>query len=288
MFENIKTLLLFTVLTILLIAIFGLIGSIFKLGMLGVLFGFILAIAMNFGSYFFSDKIVLRMYGAKEVSEQEAPELHSIVSELAQNAGIPKPKVAIIQNANPNAFATGRGPKKAVVAVTTGILDLLSRDELEGVIAHELGHVKNRDILLSAIAATIAGAIFIIADYARFFAIFGFGGDGDGENIIAVIAMAILAPIAAMMVQLAISRSREYKADESGAKISGKPWALANALRKLQMGTSARPMKDANPATAHMFIVNPFGGKTKSLMNLFSTHPPINERIKRLEELKAF
>ncbi len=287
MFENIKTILLFTVLTFLLMAVFGIIGSFFKLGMLGIVFGFIVAIAMNFVSYFFSDKIVLRMYGAKEVSEQEAPELHSIVSELAQNAEIPKPKVTIVQSATPNAFATGRGPKKAVVAVTAGILDLLSRDELEGVLAHELGHVKNRDILIGAIAATIAGAIVIIADYARFFAIFGGGGD-DGENIIAVLAMSILAPIAAMMVQLAISRSREYKADESGAKISGKPWALADALRKLQMGTSARPMTNANPATAHMFIVNPFGGKAQTLMNLFSTHPPINERIKRLEELRSF
>ena len=287
MFENIKTLLLLTVLTVLLMGIFGLIGSFFKLGMLGVLIGFIVAIAMNFGSYFFSDKIVLKMYGAKEVSEHEAPELHSIVSELAQNAGIPKPKVAIVENSTPNAFATGRNPKNAVVAVTTGILNLLSRDELEGVIAHELGHVKNRDILISAVAATVAGAIILIADYARFFAIFGGGGE-DTEGLIAVIAMSILAPIAAMIVQLAISRTREYKADESGARISGKPWALADALRKLQMGTSARPMDSANPATAHMFIVNPFGGKTKSLMNLFSTHPPINERIKRLEELRSF
>ena len=287
MFENIKTVLLLTVLTVLLMGIFGLIGSFFKLGMLGVLFGFIVAIAMNFGSYFFSDKIVLKMYGAKEVSEQEAPELHSIVSELAQNAGIPKPKVAIVESGTPNAFATGRNPKNAVVAVTTGILNLLSRDELEGVIAHELGHVKNRDILISSVAATVAGAIVLIADYSRFFAIFGGGGE-DSEGLIAIIAMSILAPIAAMIVQLAISRTREYKADASGASISGKPWALADALRKLQMGASARPMNDANPATAHMFIVNPFGGKAKSLMNLFSTHPPINERIKRLEELRAF
>lgn len=286
MFENIKTVLLLTILTVLLMGIFGLIGSFFKLGMLGVVFGFIVAIAMNFGSYFFSDKIVLKMYGAKEVSEQEAPELHSIVSELAQNAGINKPKVAIVESSTPNAFATGRNPKNAVVAVTTGILNLLSRDELEGVIAHELGHVKNRDILISSVAATVAGAIVLIADYSRFFAIFG-GGE-DSEGLIAVIAMSILAPIAAMIVQLAISRTREYKADESGARISGKPWALADALRKLQMGTSARPMRDANPATAHMFIVNPFGGKAKSLMNLFSTHPPINERIKRLEELRSF
>lgn len=286
MFENIKTLLLFSVLTFLLIGIGYLIGSFFHVGILGAAFFFLIAVAMNFISYFYSDKIVLRMYGAKEVSEVEAPELHSIVSELAQNAGIPKPKVAIVNSATPNAFATGRGPKKAVVAVTTGILGLLSRDELEGVIAHELGHVQNRDILIGAIAATIAGAIFIIADYARFFAFFGGGGDDDG-GIFGLIAMSILAPIAAMMVQLAISRSREYKADISGAQISGKPWALADALRKLQMGVNSKPM-DANPATAHMFIVNPFGGKGQTVLNLFSTHPPLDERIKRLEELRSF
>ena len=284
MFENIKTVLLLSVLTLLLIGIGYFIGSFFKLGIFGALFGFILAIIMNFGSYFFSDKLVLKMYGAREVSEHEAPELHSIVSELAQNAGIPKPRVAIVESATPNAFATGRSPKKAVVAVTTGILGLLSRDELEGVIAHELGHVKNRDILISAVAATVGGAIVMIANYAGFFAFLG-GGE-DGEDIIGLIAMSILAPIAAMIVQLAVSRTREYKADESGAKISGKPWALADALRKLEMGARARPM-DANPATAHMFIVNPFGGK-KTLSNLFSTHPPTGERIKRLEELRSF
>ncbi len=167
------------------------------------------------------------------------------------------------------------------------MLGLLSRDELEGVIAHELGHVKNRDILIGAIAATIAGAVFIVADYARFFAIFGGGGDDDGGGLIGILAMSIIAPIAAMMVQLAISRAREYKADASGAQISGKPWALADALRKLQMGVNARPM-DTNPATAHMFIVNPFGEKGKIFLNLFSTHPPMDERIKRLEELRSF
>jgi len=285
MFENIKTLLLFSMLTGLLIGIGYFIGSLFGVGLLGASAFFLLAIIMNFASYFYSDKIVLKMYGAREVSEHEAPELHSIVSELAQNAGIKKPKVAIVKNNTPNAFATGRGPKKAVVAVTTGILGLLSRDELEGVIAHELGHVKNRDILISAIAATIGGAVVMIANYAGFFAFFG--GGQDGEDAIGLIAMSILAPIAALMVQLAISRAREYKADESGASISGKPWALASALGKLQMGTNARPM-DANPATAHMFIVNPFGGKSKTFLNLFSTHPPINERIKKLEELRSF
>ena len=287
MFENIKTILLFTILTFLLIGIGYLIGSIFHVGLLGAAIFFLIAVAMNFISYFYSDKIVLKMYGAKEVSEAEAPHIHEIVSELAQNAGIPKPKIAIVNNNTPNAFATGRNPKKAVVAITTGILGYLSRDELEGVLAHELGHVQNRDILIGAIAATIAGAIFIIADYARFFAIFGGYGNDDNGGLFGIIAMSILAPIAAMMVQLAISRSREYKADRSGASISGKPWALADALRKLQMGTNSRPM-DANPATAHMFIVNPFGGRGKTISNLFSTHPPIEERIKRLEELRSF
>jgi len=287
MFLKIKTLLLFSVLTFLFIGIGYLIGSFFKVELLGAALFFLIAVAMNFVSYFYSDKIVLKMYGAREVSEDDAPELHSIVNELTVNAGIPKPKVAIVESSTPNAFATGRNPKKAVVAVTTGILGLLSRDELEGVIAHELGHVKNRDILIGAIAATIAGTIFIVADYARFFAIFGGGGDDDGGGLIGILAMAIIAPIAAMMVQLAISRAREYKADESGAQISGKPLALADALRKLQMGVNARPM-DTNPATAHMFIVNPFGEKGKMLLNLFSTHPPMDERIKRLEELRNF
>jgi heat shock protein HtpX len=286
MFENIKTILLFSILTFLLIGIGYLIGSFFHVGLLGASIFFLIAVAMNFISYFYSDKIVLRMYGAKEVSEAEAPNIHEIVSELAQNAGIPKPKIAIVKNDTPNAFATGRNPEKAVVAITTGMLGFLSRDELEGVLAHELGHVQNRDILIGAIAATIAGAIFIIANYARFFAIFGgFGNDEDG--LIGIIAMSIIAPIAAMMIQLAISRSREYKADKSGASISGKPWALADALRKLQTGVNSRPM-DANPATAHMFIVNPFGGRGKTISNLFSTHPPIEERIKRLEELRNF
>lgn len=286
MFSKIKIILLFTVLTFILMGVCGFIGYFLKIGFLGgILIGFIISFALNFGSYFYSDKIVLKMYGAKLVSNKEAPELHSIVEELAMNAGIPTPQVAIVENSTPNAFATGRNPQNAVVAVTTGILNLLNKEELKGVLAHELGHVQNRDILISAIAATIAGAIFIIADYARFFAIFG-GGDDDG-GIIGIIAMTIIAPIAAMMVQLAISRSREYKADESGAQISGNPLALANALNKLQMSVDTKPM-DANPATAHMFIVNPFGGKRKFLLNLFSTHPPINERIKRLEELRNF
>lgn len=282
MFENTKTVILLTVLTLLFMGIGYFVGSLFGLGSLGALLALLMAAATNFTSYFFSDKIVLKMYGAKLVSEEEAPVLHSIVSDLARNAGIPKPKVAIVNSATPNAFATGRNPNNAVVAATTGILNLLDRDELEGVLGHELTHVKNRDILISSVAATIASAIVWIANFSQFFAFFG--DDDDAGGIIGLILMSILAPIAATIVQLAISRSREFKADEGGARISGKPWALAKALRKLEMGVNARPM-DANPSTAHMFIVNPFGGRGRTVAKLFSTHPPMNERIKRLEEM---
>lgn len=285
MFENVKTVLLLTVLTFLFMGVGYFVGSLFGLGSLGALLALVLAAVLNFSSYFFSDRIVLRMYRAKIVSEQEAPVLHSIVSDLAMSAGIPKPRVAIVENATPNAFATGRNPNNAVVAATTGILNLLDKDELEGVLAHELTHVKNRDILIGSVAATIAGAIVWIANFAQFFAFFGGGGNNDDMGgIVGLILMSILAPIAATIVQLAISRSREFKADEGGARISGKPWALARALRKLEMGINARPM-DANPSTAHMFIANPFGGRGKSIAKLFSTHPPMNERIKRLEEM---
>ena len=282
MFENLKTVFLLTVLTLLLVSIGYFIGSLFGIGQFGALIAFLIAAVMNFTSYFFSDRIVLRMYRAKEVSEAEAPVLHQIVSELSMNAGIPKPRIAIIETATPNAFATGRSPSNAVVAVTTGILNLLDRDELEGVISHELSHVKHRDILISAVVATVAGAIAWIANFAQFFAFFGDGDDAGG--IIGLILMSIFAPIAAMLIQLAISRSREFKADEGGARISGKPWALANALRKLEMGINARPM-DANPSTAHMFIANPFGGRGSSFVKLFSTHPPMEERIHRLMEM---
>jgi len=282
MFENLKTVFLLTVLTLLLVGIGYFIGSLFGIGQFGALIALLIAAVMNFTSYFFSDRIVLRMYRAKEVSEAEAPVLHQIVSELSMNAGIPKPRIAIIETATPNAFATGRSPSNAVVAVTTGILNLLDRDELEGVISHELSHVKHRDILISAVVATVAGAIAWIANFAQFFAFFGDGDDAGG--IVGLILMSIFAPIAAMLIQLAISRSREFKADEGGARISGKPWALANALRKLEMGINARPM-DANPSTAHMFIANPFGGRGSSFVKLFSTHPPMEERIHRLMEM---
>ncbi|KAF5089291.1 Protease HtpX [anaerobic digester metagenome] len=283
MFENLKTVFLLTVLTLILVGIGYFIGSLFGIGQFGALIALLIAAVMNFTSYFFSDRIVLRMYRAKEVSEAEAPVLHQIVSELSMNAGIPKPRIAIIETATPNAFATGRSPSNAVVAVTTGILNLLDRDELEGVIAHELSHVKHRDILISAVVATVAGAIAWIANFAQFFAFFGGDGD-DAGGILGLILMSIFAPIAAMLIQLAISRSREFKADEGGAKVSGKPWALANALRKLEMGINARPM-DANPSTAHMFIANPFGGRSSRFVKLFSTHPPMEERIHKLMEM---
>lgn len=282
MFENLKTVFLLTVLTLILVGIGYFIGSLFGMAQFGALIAVLISAVMNFTSYFFSDRIVLRMYRAKEVSEAEAPVLHQIVSELSMNAGIPKPKIAIIETATPNAFATGRSPSNAVVAVTTGILNLLDRDELEGVISHELSHVKHRDILISAVVATVAGAIAWIANFAQFFAFFGDGDDAGG--IIGLILMSIFAPIAAMLIQLAVSRTREFKADEGGARISGKPWALANALRKLDMGINAHPM-DANPSTAHMFIANPFGGRGSSFVKLFSTHPPMEDRIHRLMEM---
>jgi heat shock protein HtpX len=244
---------------------------------------------MNLGSYWFSDKIVLGMYRAQEISPQENPGIHQIMAELAQNAGIPKPRVYLIEDDSPNAFATGRNPQHAVVAVTTGVMRILSREELRGVLAHELGHVKNRDILIGSIAATMAGAIMMIANMARFAAIFGGsrGNDekGGGGGIIGMLVLTIVAPLAAMLIQMAISRSREYLADASGAQFSHNPLSLASALDKLQRASQQIPMADAKPATAHMFIVNPLSGR--SLMNLFSTHPPIEERIARLRGMRS-
>jgi heat shock protein HtpX len=242
---------------------------------------------MNFFSYWFSDKLVLKMYGAQEVSPAEAPQLHQIVEELAREAGIPKPKVYIIPDDSPNAFATGRNPEHAAVAATQGIMRLLTPTELKGVLAHEIGHVRNRDILISTIAATIAGAIMILADMARWGAMFGFGGrdNEEGPGIVGLLVMSIIAPIAAMLIQLAISRSREYLADETGAHLAHNPESLARALEKLQMGVQRVPM-DASPSTAHMFIVNPLSGST--LMNLFSTHPPLEERIARLRAMRSY
>lgn len=246
------------------------------------MFALIMAGVMNFVSYWFSDKIVLKMYRAKEVTEAESPRLYGITRQLAMKAMLPMPKVYIIPGMTPNAFATGRNPQHAAVAATEGILNILNDEELEGVMAHELAHVGNRNILISSIVATIAGAISYLAHMAQFAAMFGGRDRERGGNPMVMLAMAIIAPIAAMLVQMAISRSREYQADEAGARICRKPLALASALKKLHMGAARIPM-DATPATAHMFIVNPLTGG--GLMSLFSTHPPMEERVKRLEEL---
>jgi heat shock protein HtpX len=269
----VKTALLLGALTGLLMLIGGLIG-----GRGGVFIAFLFAMILNFGSYWFSDKIVLKMYHAQEVSESTAPELYNIVRNLALKASLPMPRVFIIPEETPNAFATGRNENHAVVAVTEGIMRILNKEELEGVIAHELSHIKNKDMLISSIAATLAGAIVMLAHMAQWAAIFGGGRSDDDDNggIIGLIAMAILAPLAAMIIQMAISRSREYLADASGARITKNPYGLAAALEKLTKASQIIPM-NANPSTAHLFIVNPLTGK--SLMNLFSTHPPLEERI---------
>ncbi len=273
-----KTFLLMFLLTLLFIWVGGAIG-----GRAGMTFALMMALMLNLGTYWFSDRIVLAMYRAREVTEAEAPGLYSIVRNLAQKANLPMPRVYIINADQPNAFATGRNPRHAAVAVTTGILRILSEEELAGVIGHELAHVKHRDILISTIAASIAGAISYLAHMAQWALIFGgLGRDDDDGNPFAALIIMIIAPIAAMIVQMAISRSREFAADAGGAKIAGNPRWLASALRKLEMASRSIPL-NANPATSHMFIVNPLSGK--SLMKLFSTHPPIEERIARLEAM---
>ncbi len=279
--NTLKTGLLLGALTGLLMLIGGYFG-----GQQGLVIAFIFAMVMNFGSYWFSDKLVLSMYHAQPVSESEAPELYALVKTLALKASLPMPRVYIIPGDTPNAFATGRNEHHAVVAVTEGILRILTREELEGVISHELTHIKQRDILIGSIAATLAGAIVMLANMAQWAAMFGGAGRDDeerGGGIVGLIFMAILAPIAATLIQMAISRSREYLADAGGAKISGRPYALAGALEKLSRASQAIPL-EANPSTAHMFIVNPLTGR--SLMNLFSTHPPIEERIARLKSMR--
>jgi heat shock protein HtpX len=274
-----KTFLLMVVLTIILVALGSLIG-----GSSGGMIAFCIAFIMNFVSYWFSDKIILKMYGAKPVSESEAPELYATVASLAQKASIPMPKIFIMENESPNAFATGRNPEHGVVAVTTGIMRILNREELEGVLAHELSHIKHRDILIQSVAATLAGAITMIANWARFAAFFG-GGSSDDErgNIFSVIIFSVIAAFAALLIQLAISRSREYLADAGGAELAGNPLSLAGALKKLQMGIARSPMNNANPSTAPLFIANPFSAR--GVTALFSTHPPMEERIKRLEDM---
>jgi heat shock protein HtpX len=254
-------------------------------GSTGMTIAFIFALIMNFGTYWFSDKIILAMYRAKEVTRETAPKFYNMVEELSKNANLPMPRVYIINDATPNAFATGRNPQNAAVAATTGILQGLNNEELAGVMAHELAHVKNRDILTGTIAATLVGTITYIAQMAGWAMMFGRGHDDEDGGGIGSLLMLILAPIAATLIQLAISRSREYAADQGGSAISKNPLALASALRKISRANQIKPLNHVNPASAHMFIVNPLSGG--GIAKLFSTHPPVEERIKRLQEIAA-
>ena len=276
-----KTGLLLAVLTVMLVLIGGAIG-----GRQGMLIAFFVALAMNFVSYWFSDKMVLAAYGAQPIEEASAPRLYAIVHRLATRAAIPMPRIYMIPSETPNAFATGRNPEHAVVAVTEGIMRILDEEELEGVLAHELSHVKNRDMLISTIAATLAGAITYLAHMAQWAAMFGGGRSDDeegGSNPFGLILMAILAPIAALLVQLAVSRAREFQADASGARLAGRSYGLAKALEKIEVASRVEPLP-ATPATAHLFIVNPLSAQ--SFARLFSTHPPTEERIARLRAMR--
>jgi len=274
-----KTVILLTALTLLLIFIGQLVA-----GPAGALVAFIIALLMNLVSFWFSDKIVIGMYRGREILPSDEPRIHRMVSNLSQAANIPKPRIYLIPLNVPNAFATGRDPKHASLALTEGILRTLNEEELEGVISHEIAHIKNRDILIGTIAATLAGAIMTIAYWARWIAFLGSGDeDRGGIGLIGILLLSILAPLAATIVQMAISRTREYQADETGAHLSGKPLALANALEKLEMAARRSPLGGGSPATSHLFIVNPFRGDF--LFRLFSTHPPIEERIRRLRAL---
>ncbi|MCU7497491.1 MAG: zinc metalloprotease HtpX [Ignavibacteria bacterium] len=279
--NTLKTVFFMTLMMVLFLFVGGLLG-----GEKGIMIAFIFSLVMNFGSYWFSDKIVLTMYGAKQVSEGEFPGLYRIVRVLSENAKLPMPKVYVMENSTPNAFATGRNPENAVVAVTTGILQMLNDEELAGVIGHELAHVKHRDILIGTIVATLVGTITFVARMAGWALMFGGGRDRDrdGEGIGSIFLL-VLSPIIAMLIQLAISRSREYLADEGGSEISGKPLSLASALNKLNLYNDRMPMLNAQPSSAHLFIVSPLSGK--SFLKVFSTHPPIEERIKRLQALAA-
>jgi heat shock protein HtpX len=282
MSNMVKTALLLGVLT----AILLLAGQAIA-GERGMIIAFFFAVVLNFGSYWFSDKIVLAMYGAQPVDEAQAPGLHAMVRRLVTKAGIPMPRIYVIRTDTPNAFATGRNPQHAAVAVTEGIMRILDDDELEGVLAHELSHVTNRDMLISTIAATLAGAITYLAHMAQWAAFFGGRSrddeEGGGGNPLVMLLFALLAPIAAMLIQFAVSRSREFQADASGAKLAGRSWGLAKALEKIEVAAHVEPM-DASPATAHLFIVNPL--TRQSFARLFSTHPPTEERIARLRAMR--
>lgn len=283
MTSQLKTMFLLALLSGIIIVLGGMIG-----GRSGIIIAFGLALVMNMGSYWYSDKIVLAMYHARELAPEEAPWLHDIVGELARNANVPKPRVCVIPEEAPNAFATGRDPAHAVVAVTEGIMRLLSPEELRGVLAHEMGHVVNRDILIQTVAGVMASAIVTLANIFQFTAIFGGNREDEGGgNPIAALALALLAPMAAGLIQMAISRSREFLADETGARLCGQPLALAGALYKLGAASGRTPMQSGNPSTAEMFIVAPLFGRDGSVAKLFSTHPPIEERIARLQALAA-
>jgi len=278
-----KTMLLMAALTALVVFIGYALG-----GQTGLVLALLVAGAMNFASYWWSDKIVLRMYGAQEISERDAPELFRLVSDLTSRADMPMPKVYIIPEDTPNAFATGRNPQHAAVAVTEGLLRMLDRRELAGVLAHELAHVKNRDTLVMTVAASIGGALSMLANMAMWSSLFGSSSDDDeeGSGLMGGLLGIIVAPIAASLIQMAISRSREFLADEAGAQMTGDPLALANALRKIESWSQQLPMHSGNPAMAHLFIINPFGGMSASgLLRLFSTHPSTEDRVSRLETL---
>ena len=280
MINKLKTTVLMASLMGVVLLVGGIIG-----GKSGLTIALIIAITMNFFSYFYSHKLVLAMYRAQPLSKSKAPKIHQMIERISKKANLPKPKLYLIPSEAPNAFATGRNPENAVVAVTNGILKLLSKEELEGVLAHEMGHVKNRDILISTIAATLASVITYMAFMARFAMFFGGGRDSEGNsNILELILLAILAPIAAMIIQFAISRSREFMADEASAKFTNQPKYLISALQKIESYSKQIPMRFGNKSTASLFIVNPFSGK--SMMNFFSTHPSTQDRIKRLESLK--
>lgn len=280
MTSQFKTALLLAMLTGIILVLGQVMG-----GSTGLVIAFVLALVMNVGSYWYSDKIVLRIYKARALSATEAPMLHTMVEELAANAGIPTPRLYLVPDEAPNAFATGRNPQHAVVAVTEGIVRLLSPDELRGVIAHEIGHILNRDILVQSVAGVLASVIVTVANIMQFTAIFGgFRSDAEeGGSPIAALLLAFLAPVAASLIQFAISRSREFQADATGARLCGRPLALASALGKLTAYSKKIPMHEGNPSTAHMFIVNPFSGK--KMASLFSTHPPVEERIARLQAM---
>ena len=280
-----KTWILLSVLTVLLVFVGQLMG-----GANGAASAFVFALLMNLGAYWFSDKLVLAMYRAKPLTEAEAPQVYRAVREIAQRDHVPMPKLYWLPTRTPNAFATGRSPKHASVAVTSGLLEIMNEEELKGVLAHELSHVKNRDTLVMSIAAAIAGAIAMLAHWARWGLMFG-GGDRDRRNqsngaiqLVALLIIAVLAPLAAMLIQLAISRTREYGADDTGARLTGNPQGLASALEKLDAAVRAHPLPNVNPATAHLFIVNPLSGD--AIAKLFSTHPPIAERVRRLRTMR--